>query len=109
VPHAAVAADLRVAPRALASTLAAAAKRGWATHAPDGRLALTDAGRAQAVRLVRAHELWERYLRQEVGLEADHVHDAAEWVEHYLSEDKVGELDELLRRAAYDEAPRPVQ
>ena len=37
---------------------------------------------------------------QEVGLPADHVHDAAEWIEHYLSEDKMGELDELLAEDA---------
>ncbi len=99
IPRATLANDLRVAPRALAATLAAAVRRGWVTHAPGATLALTDAGRAQSIRLVRAHELWEKFLRQEVGLEADHVHDAAEWVEHYLSEDKVGELDALLAQS----------
>jgi Mn-dependent DtxR family transcriptional regulator len=98
IPQAALAADLRVSSRSFASTLAAAVKRGWVTRA-GGELSLTDAGRTQSLRLVRAHELWERYLRQEVGLEPDHVHDAAEWVEHYLSEDKMGELDALLARS----------
>jgi Mn-dependent DtxR family transcriptional regulator len=80
------------------------------TYAADpggGALTLTEAGRAQSVRLVRAHELWERYLRQEVGLDADHVHDAAEWVEHYLSEDKMGELDALLARSATGHSTDP--
>jgi manganese/zinc/iron transport system permease protein len=99
VAHATLAGDLRVNPRALASTLAAAVRRRWIRQDAAGDLSLTDAGRAQSDRLVRAHELWERYLRQEVGLDADHVHDAAEWVEHYLSEDKVGELDELLAKS----------
>jgi manganese/zinc/iron transport system permease protein len=96
---AAVGVDLRVRPRAFASTLAAAVRSKWVTRAADGHLALTEAGRNQSRRLVRAHELWEKFLRQEVGLEADHVHDAAEWVEHYLSEDKMGELDELLAKS----------
>jgi ABC-type Mn2+/Zn2+ transport system permease subunit/Mn-dependent DtxR family transcriptional regulator len=98
VPQAALAADLRVSPRSFASTLAAAVKRGWVTRA-GAELTLTEPGRTQSLRLVRAHELWERYLREEVGLNPDHVHDAAEWVEHYLSEDKMGELDELLKRS----------
>ena len=83
----------------LAKALAAAVRRGWVTRAGADKLELTATGRAQSVRLVRAHELWEKYLRQEVGLDADHVHDAAEWVEHYLSEDKVGELDALLAKS----------
>lgn len=105
VDRAALASDLRVSPRAFASTLASAVKRGWVTQTADGPVALTAAGYTQSVRLVRAHDLWERFLRQEVGLEADHVHDAAEWVEHYLSEDKVGELDALLARSVEHPAP----
>ena len=101
VPLDIVAADLD-APRTFADALATALRRNWVTNTPDpdgGTLTLSADGRAQSKRLVRAHELWERYLRQEVGLNPDHVHDAAEWVEHYLSEDKMGELDELLKRS----------
>jgi Mn-dependent DtxR family transcriptional regulator len=43
--------------------------------------------------------LWERYLREEVGLEADHVHDAAEWIEHYLNDEKMESLDRILAAA----------
>jgi Mn-dependent DtxR family transcriptional regulator len=103
IPVTRVSADLRVTPRSLASSTAAAMRRGWVVGGggtgTDATLALTDAGRAQSQRLVRAHDLWKRYLRQEVGLDADHVHDAAEWVEHYLSEHDIGELDALLAKS----------
>lgn len=94
--------DLKVRPRAFAAALALAQRRGWVQRSRDANaaIALTDAGRERSLRLVRAHELWERYLRQEVGLDADHVHDAAEWVEHYLSDEKVKDLDELLAQVA---------
>lgn len=72
-----------------------AARRGWLIPA-EGTLALTSAGRDYSDRLVRAHELWEKYLLQEVGLDADHVHDAAERVEHYLSEEKLGRLHDAV-------------
>jgi Mn-dependent DtxR family transcriptional regulator len=107
VPVPRVAADLRVPPRAFAKSVAKAMRSGWVVGGsdaqPEATLALTDAGRSRSQRLVRAHELWVRYLRQEVGLDADHVHDAAEWVEHYLSEHEVSELDALLAESA--EAP----
>lgn len=46
------------------------------------RLALSDEGRAQAAALVRRHRLWEAYLVDRAGLAADHVHAAAESLEH---------------------------
>ena len=95
VAMAAVVADLKVPPRALERTISRAAARGWVQR-HNGDIALTDAGRDRAARLVRAHELWEQYLRQEVGLDADHVHDAAEWIEHYLNDEKIDHLDEVL-------------
>ena len=94
--------DLKLRPRAFASALGFARRHGWLTRSGDGgnaSVALTEAGHERSRRLVRAHQLWERFLRQEVGLDADHVHDAAEWVEHYLSDDKVRDLDELLAAA----------
>jgi Mn-dependent DtxR family transcriptional regulator len=104
VPVPRVAADLRVSPRAQAASIASAMRNGWLIGGSDDEaeatLALTDTGRSRSQRLMRAHELWERYLRQEVGLDADHVHDAAEWVEHYLSEHEVSELDALLAKSA---------
>jgi DtxR family Mn-dependent transcriptional regulator len=66
-------------------------------------VALTAAGREQSRRLIRAHELWERFLRHEVGILPDHVHDAAEWIEHYLNDDSLEHLDRLLAEPAAKE------
>ena len=45
-------------------------------------IALSAEGRAQAAALVRRHRLWEAYLVDRAGLAADHVHAAAESLEH---------------------------
>lgn len=45
-------------------------------------LRLTDAGRRAARDLVRSHRLWEVYLQKHLGLAADHLHQAAERLEH---------------------------
>ena len=112
VDAAAVAGELRLPPDAVGKTLRRASSSGWvknaAGHPAHGdaarRVSLTPAGRERSARLARAHDLWERYLRQEVGLNADHVHDAAEWVEHYLNDDELARLDEELRIAAARDA-----
>jgi Mn-dependent DtxR family transcriptional regulator len=45
-----------------------------------------------AVRLAKAHVAWEAYLQRQLNLRSDHVHDAAEWIEHYLEDEKIGEI-----------------
>lgn len=61
-----------------------------------GRLMLTDAGKQRSERVNRAHILWEQFLQQQVGIAPDHVHDAAEWIEHHLSDDAVQTIDRAL-------------
>ena len=95
VAEPALAAGLGVKGGPLAATVGRALRRGWVSRTPAG-VALTAAGREQSRRLVRAHELWERYLRHEVGVEPDHVEDAAEWIEHYLNDENMDDLDRLL-------------
>ncbi|WP_428939816.1 metal ABC transporter permease [Fontivita pretiosa] len=92
-----LAAAMRLAPRQFASALALARGQGLVDRA-DGTIRLTDAGRARAERLIRAHQLWEQYLQQQVGIAPDHVHDAAEWIEHHLSDQAVQEIDQTLAK-----------
>ena len=91
----AVAGELRLPPRAFESTLSRASGAGWIKRL-NGRVELTDVGRARSRRLARAHVLWEQFLQSEVGLPPDHVHDAAEWIEHHLDEEEVRRLDQVL-------------
>jgi ABC-type Mn2+/Zn2+ transport system permease subunit len=66
-------------------------------------LALTDAGRAAARSLVRAHRLWEAYLETHFDLPLDHLHDAAERMEHFLG----AELQEEIAAELADRAVDP--
>ncbi|MFN3166254.1 MAG: iron chelate uptake ABC transporter family permease subunit [Phycisphaeraceae bacterium] len=65
-----------------------------------GMVALTDAGRAHAEQMVRAHRLWETYLVNQAGIDPDAVHSEAELLEHAheLSE----QLDKLLGKPQTD-------
>lgn len=58
---------------------------------------LSEAGRAEALTLVRAHRLWESYLQKHFALPDDHLHAAAHRAEHYidqrLGDELAAELD----------------
>ncbi len=58
-------------------------------------LNLTDRGREQATRVLKAHRLWEAYL-DSVGVPAEELHPRAHELEHVLDEPAVAYLDEAL-------------
>lgn len=75
--------DANGAPSLPERALRTLVKRGLAERAA-GCAKLTDAGLAEAQRVIRRHRLWETYLAERVGLAPDHVHDTAEKLEHLL-------------------------
>lgn len=70
---------------------------GGAIELVPGGLQLTPLGQQRGARLVRAHRLWESYLVDQVGLQADHVHEAAHLVEHFLDERMREEIAEQIQ------------
>ena len=71
-------------------------RRGELTGFDDGRVRLTDIGRARVEEIIRAHRLWESYMITEMGAAPDHVHDAADTIEHHLQPELVRDLENLL-------------
>lgn len=76
--------------------------KGLVSRAADGRVTLTVAGLLAARELVAAHRLWESYLDRNFHLPADHLHDPAERLEHYLGPELIRSLSEDLERPAAD-------
>jgi ABC-type Mn2+/Zn2+ transport system permease subunit/Mn-dependent DtxR family transcriptional regulator len=72
------------------------------------RLALTEKGREEARRLVRAHRLWETYLASEVGLTAEQIHEDAEKYEHLLTDEILDEVDKTLGYPTTDPHGSPI-
>jgi DtxR family transcriptional regulator, Mn-dependent transcriptional regulator len=71
-------------------------------------VALTSAGRAIALGVLRRHRLAERYLADVLGLPWDRVHAEAEEWEHVLSEDVAARMDEALGWPATDPHGEPI-
>jgi len=69
---------------------------------------LTDAGHESALRLVRTHRLWERYLADRTGVPAGEWHEEAERMEHSLSAEETEELAARLGHPAWDPHGDPI-
>jgi DtxR family Mn-dependent transcriptional regulator len=69
---------------------------------------LTDEGRGSALRLVRTHRLWERYLADRTGVPAGEWHAQAERMEHALSAEETDALAARLGHPAWDPHGDPI-
>ena len=69
---------------------------------------LTDEGRAYALRIIRTHRLWERYLADRTGLAPGEWHTSAESQEHLLSPGEVEALSARLGHPRFDPHGDPI-
>jgi DtxR family Mn-dependent transcriptional regulator len=79
------------------------AELGLAEHEPYRGVALTESGERVALEMIRHHRLIEAYLAEALGVPWDRVHDEAEILEHYISED----LEERMAAALGDPSHDP--
>jgi DtxR family Mn-dependent transcriptional regulator len=70
--------------------------------------ALTEGGRDSALRLVRTHRLWERYLADRTGVPAGEWHEEAERMEHALTAEEAERLAARLGHPAWDPHGDPI-
>ena len=69
---------------------------------------LTPTGDGYAVKIIRAHRLWERYLADETGFAEAKWHDLAERYEHQLSPEQVEALSAQLGNPTHDPHGDPI-
>jgi len=73
-----------------------------------GGYRLTDAGRRYALRVVRIHRLWEKYLSDHTGLEPEAWHREAEFREHQTSLEEADALSARMGHPRYDPHGDPI-
>ncbi|UCF28227.1 MAG: metal-dependent transcriptional regulator [Chloroflexota bacterium] len=74
----------------------------------NGTFLLTPSGREYALRVIRAHRLWEEYLAEQTGFEESEWHDQAEKYEHLLSTEEARALAQQLGNPVYDPHGDPI-
>ncbi|MBW8050240.1 MAG: iron chelate uptake ABC transporter family permease subunit [Cytophagales bacterium] len=72
------------------------------------KIVLTEKGNHQAIKLVRAHRLWETYLATKMGLPAEELHEPAEKIEHLLPEEILEKVDQVLGHPQKDPHGQPI-
>ena len=82
-----VAERLGVTPATATSMLKKLGEMGLVDYLPYKGVTLTPAGERVALEVIRHHRLIEAYLSEALGMPSDRVHDEAEVLEHYISEE----------------------
>jgi DtxR family Mn-dependent transcriptional regulator len=103
VTTSALAERLGVSPGSVTSMLKRMGEMGLVAHEPYRGATLTAEGERVALEVIRHHRLLESYLTDVLGMPWDRVHDEAEVLEHYISE----ELEERIAAALGDPARDP--
>ncbi|NIK90770.1 DNA-binding protein [Mangrovimonas sp. CR14] len=71
-------------------------------------LELTPSGRSYAIKIVRVHRLWEKYLAEKTGFEKSEWHHRAEKMEHRLNHEETNMLATQLGNPMYDPHGDPI-
>jgi DtxR family Mn-dependent transcriptional regulator len=71
-------------------------------------LQLTPQGRSYALRVIRVHRLWERYLADETGLKEMDWHEVAEEKEHSLTPEQADKLAAQIGNPIFDPHGDPI-
>ncbi len=98
---------LEVSTAQAAPLLSRLAEMGLVQMDGDGP-ALTHDGVQTAVRIVRSHRLWERYLADRTGVPPIEWHDQAERMEHSLSPEQTDSLESRLGHPTWDPHGDPI-
>jgi len=81
---------------------------GLITMEDEANLQLTDAGRSYALRIIRVHRIWERYLADETGIDQMDWHGEADLQEHQLSPSAANQLAARMGNPVFDPHGDPI-
>lgn len=69
---------------------------------------LTQRGKNIAIKMIRAHRLWEVFLTKKLGFSWESVHEDAEMLEHASSDELLNKLDIFLENPKYCQHGNPI-
>ncbi|HEX3239561.1 MAG TPA: metal-dependent transcriptional regulator [Solirubrobacterales bacterium] len=103
-----VAQRLGVTPATATSMLKRLADLGLVDYLPYKGVTLTPAGERVALEVIRHHRLIEAYLSEALGMDPDRIHDEAEVLEHYISEEMEALMAAKLGEPSHDPHGSPI-
>jgi DtxR family Mn-dependent transcriptional regulator len=103
-----VAQRLAVAPATATAMLKKLDGLGLVEYVPYRGATLTSAGEKVALEVIRHHRLLEAYLAEALGMPEDRVHEEAEVLEHYISEELEALIAAKLGEPSHDPHGTPI-
>jgi len=103
-----IAGRLGVTPATATAMLKRLDDMGLVEHTPYKGVVLTPAGEKVALEVIRHHRLIESYLSEALGMPEDRVHEEAEVLEHYISEDLERLIAAKLGEPSHDPHGTPI-
>lgn len=104
----AIADALSIAPPSVSGMVKRLADAELVTHVPYRGVELTEAGRRQALRMLRRHRILESYLIEHLGYDWDDVHREAERMEHAVSDELIERMAGKLGNPTHDPHGAPI-
>ncbi|MFD1293136.1 DtxR family transcriptional regulator [Lutibacter holmesii] len=77
-------------------------------HFENGDIKLNETGMDYALRIIRVHRLWEKYLSEKTGFNKKDWHEIAEEMEHKLDSEQAQELANHLGNPRFDPHGDPI-
>ncbi len=74
----------------------------------SNKVSLSESGRSYALRIIRIHRLWERYLADRTSVGETEWHSSAEEAEHILTDDQANELAAQIGNPVIDPHGDPI-
>ena len=78
------------------------------TFKPYVGISLTNKGKKEAIRMIRAHRIWEVFLTDKLGFSWENVHEDAEKLEHATSDEVLNRLYEFIGKPDYCQHGNPI-
>jgi DtxR family Mn-dependent transcriptional regulator len=83
-------------------------QKGYLTFIPYKSITLTELGMKHALKMIRAHRVWEVFLEKKLHYPWEKVHDLSEVLEHNASEEFVDRLHVFLDSPLYCPHGNPI-
>lgn len=103
-----VAGNLHISTDKATDILARLRSMGLSEMKGDQTFELTDSGRSYALRIIRVHRIWERYLADETSVRETDWHGEADYREHQISPEAADQLAAQIGNPVYDPHGDPI-
>lgn len=102
-----IAGNLHIPSNRVATLLERLGEMGLIEHR-DESFVLTDAGKSYALRIIRVHRIWEKYLADETSMDYKHWHGQADLKEHELSFEATEKIAGRIGNPVFDPHGDPI-